>query len=226
MSTFSKLWQAAGLGKFDDNSHPIHPATVHYPIAFLSLHYALDVLYGSLTHPSIASYIPSSIAAQFTPYIADIAKASHFSNALGILSALPSAATGGAELYAMIQSNGLWEVIKRESDGKVVYGGMNPKVRHGIFHALMNDVVLVASLYDWWTRRNTTGFIPTGTHQVMSAAALPMLFFSAYLGGAMVYKYGVGVQRMGEAKRIKEDSGRDELKRDEGYTKVKERKGQ
>ncbi|KAI9846374.1 MAG: hypothetical protein M1830_007454, partial [Pleopsidium flavum] len=67
---------------------------------------------------------------------------------------------------------------------------------------------------------------PSGMNVILSALMLPSLMFSAYLGGAMVYKYGVGVMRMGEAARIKEDMSRDEIKRSEGQTQILERKGQ
>lgn len=36
----------------------------------------------------------------------------------------------------------------------------------------------------------------------MSAAVLPLFFYSAYLGGKLVYEFGVGVQRQGEAAEI------------------------
>lgn len=159
------------------------------------------------------------------PFLPDIAKVSHISNILGILTALPSAATGAAELWAMIQSNGLWERIETP-DGRVVYAGMNPKVRHGIAHGLLNEVALVVSLFNWWTRRDVPGFAPGTANILLSALTLPGVMFSAYLGGAMVYKYGVGVMRMGEAKRIKKDMERDEVKRfeDNGTTQVKLRK--
>lgn len=42
----------------------------------------------------------------------------------------------------------------------------------------------------------------------------------------MVYKYGVGVMRMGEAVKIKKDMERDEVRKTEGQTQYLERKDQ
>lgn len=34
-------------------------------------------------------------------------------------------------------------------------------------------------------------------------SAIPLFLYSAYLGGSLVYEYGVGVMRQGEAAEIK-----------------------
>lgn len=46
--------------------------------------------------------------------------------------------------------------------------------------------------------RNVPDFKPAGHQVIMSAGALGLAFYAAYLGGDMVYKHGVGVQRQGE----------------------------
>ena len=126
----------------------------------------------------------------------------------------------------MIGGKGIWQKIQKESSGETVYAGMNPTVRVGVAHGLLNDIALAASAFNWWTRRNRPGLEPSGLNVLLSAAMLPALMFSAYLGGSMVYKYGVGVQRMGEGAKVKEDMQRDEIKRMEGQTQIMERKGQ
>lgn len=169
---------------------------MHYPVAFLSTAYALDTLYGLATSPRFSSSFQ-----RLTPHLAQISRVSHYSNIAGILTALPSAATGTVELWYMLKGNGIWERITKESDGKEVYSGMNPKARHGIAHGLLNNAALGISLYNWWTRRKRPDYLPKRANIVLSAIALPGLAFSAYLGGALIYKYGVGVMRM--ARRLR-----------------------
>lgn len=42
-------------------------------------------------------------------------------------------------------------------------------------------------------------------HQILlSAGGLGMTLFAAFLGGSLVYKHGVGVQRMGEGAKEKQ----------------------
>jgi len=219
----SKPVEAVGLGDIEmiGNSHPVHPALVHYPVAFLSAAYALDCVYGLATSSRTASTLNRIY--NLTPHLKEISRISHFTNIAGILTALPAAATGSVELWHMIKANGIYERIERKSDGEVVYEGMNPKTRHGVPHGLLNEVALGVSLYNWWSRRKRVDYLPKRANILLSAITLPGLAFSAYLGGAMVYKYGVGVMRMGEAKTIKEDIKRDSVKKWEGWTVVKER---
>jgi len=184
------------------------------------LAYGLDTLYGLTTHYDI------SALRAVVPHLAEISRIAYFSNLLGIVTAIPAALTGISELYAMISSKGIWQKIRNESTGETVYAGMNPTVRHGLAHGALNDVALLASVYNWWTRRNVPGYTPSGMNVLLSMALLPSLMFSAYLGGAMVYKYGVGVMRMGEAVKIKKDMERDEVRKTEGQMQYLERKDQ
>lgn len=39
---------------------------------------------------------------------------------------------------------------------------------------------------------------PYGHQILLSAVAMGLTMFAAYLGGSLVYKHGVGVQRMGD----------------------------
>ncbi|KAL2357781.1 hypothetical protein BJ546DRAFT_1057425 [Cryomyces antarcticus] len=194
MSDLSSITKALGLGQIFGNGqapappHPIHPATVHFPIAFLSLSYMLDNFHAAYTRTPLSSFMTVSSAT-----MSEMSRIAHYSNVLGIITAMPAAATGVAEMLAMWKTNSLKEKIVRESDGKVVYDGYNPK---------------------------------SGLNETLSALTLPALLFSAFLGGKMVYEYGVGVQRQGEAKKIGEDMGKDELKRSEGNTQIKVRKGE
>ena len=67
----------------------------------------------------------------------------------------------------------------------------------------LNDIVIVGAVYNWLMDRNAEDFKPAGHQTVLSAGALFMAFYAAYLGGGLVYTRGVGVQRMGTGAEIK-----------------------
>lgn len=180
-------------------SHPLHPATVHFPIAFLSLSYFLDILYGLSTQPSTASLV--RLAFDFTPFLGDMARFSYYLNILGLLTAMPAAATGGMELIAMIQRQDLVNKLQKSENKSTAAQKMHPKLKIGFLHAALNDFAIVGSGYNWWTRRAVIGNAPADINIVLSAVLMFSVFFSAYLGGQMVYKYGVGVQKQSEAKK-------------------------
>ncbi|KAJ4324307.1 hypothetical protein N0V94_001365 [Neodidymelliopsis sp. IMI 364377] len=97
-----------------------------------------------------------------------------------ILVTLPAVATGVTQLAPVIQRDGF----------------SSKKAKVGAVHALINDVALFATIYNWWTRSQQTGFTPSGMNVFVSAAlALPMTMYSAYLGGSLVYEYGMGFTR-------------------------------
>jgi uncharacterized membrane protein len=81
-------------------------------------------------------------------------------------------------------------------------GFSSKKAKIGITHALIMDLASVATAYNWWTRRNTPGFTPDATNVLISAAlAMPLTLYSASLGGAMVYNYGVGFKSTSAKKK-------------------------
>lgn len=75
-------------------------------------------------------------------------------------------------------------------------GISSKKAQTGIAHALINDVVAIATAYNWWTRRSTIAHKPEALNVLISSAvAIPASFFGAYLGAQLVYQYGMGVGR-------------------------------
>ena len=67
----------------------------------------------------------------------------------------------------------------------------------------LNDLVIVGAVYNWLQERNVPNFRPAG-HQVAISAVLTVVqIYAAYLGGDLIYSYGVGVQRMGEGVKKK-----------------------
>jgi len=186
-----QVYEVIGLGKFGKNSHPVHPATVHFPLAFLGLANILNLFYGATL------YLPTTL-----PFIADkeniatLAILGYLSNVLGIVTSIPAVLTGFAELYAMVQANGLY--AKGENGSVKEPKTLVPKVKTALTHASLNDIVVVGAVYNWLMERNVPDFKPAGHQVIMSAGALGLAFYAAYLGGDMVYKQGVGVQRQGE----------------------------
>jgi uncharacterized membrane protein len=179
-------------------SHPVHPATVHLPIAFMLTASALDLAtWFGMRSPSLLTPLmkltTNSTSSNHLDTIALINYLSLFSYAstvTALFTSLPTLSSGLAEGYAMIQANGL--------------DMSNPKVKVMAIHALLNDVAVAGAFYNYWTRSKAEGFLPSGVNVLISSVMLGGVIYSAYLGGSLVYKHGVGVQRQGDGKVIKE----------------------
>jgi len=185
-----------GLGKVGGNSHPIHPATVHLPIAFLFAASFFDILsYLAVSLPTVLDSIVRLFASPYTSVstVATIYHLSLFSYAstiAGIVTAFPALSSGAIEAYAMISSKGL--------------NLSNPVIKTTLIHAGLNDLAIFGAVYNWLTRRNCEDFMPWGGNAFVSAVILVMIAYSAFLGGGLVYTHGVGVQRMGKGKEEKD----------------------
>ena len=105
---------------------------------------------------------------------------SYYSTILTILTTLPAVVTGVVQLAPVIQRDGF----------------QSKKAKVGAVHALLNDIALFGTIYNWWTRSQQIGFTPSTTNVLVSSAlALPITMYSAYLGGSLVYEYGMGFSR-------------------------------
>jgi uncharacterized membrane protein len=110
---------------------------------------------------------------------------SYYSTILTLLFSLPTIATGAWELSPVIQRDGF----------------SSKKAQVGVAHALINDIAVVATAYNWWTRSQQVGFTPSGLNVLVSSLlSVPTTLYSAYLGGALVYEYGMGLSS-GRAKK-------------------------
>lgn len=186
----------------DGTSHPIHAATVHFPIAFLCLSYFLDIVYALATLPATAGMVRNTY--NIAPFLGDISRFSHYLNIIGLITAVPAVATGGMELLAMIKRQDLANKIQKSKNKSTTVQKMHPKMKIAFLHAALNDVAVFGSGYNWWTRSTAAGYAPTDVNVLLSVAMLIAISASGYLGGVMVYEYGVGVTRQGEGKRLKE----------------------
>jgi uncharacterized membrane protein len=175
---------------------PIHPATgqtppnyglrsklilptVHFPIAFLSLAWGLDILYAATTKLQLAPLV-NSVGTS----LPDISRGAHYLQAIGLVTAVPAVLSGAQQLIKMKSSNQAFE-----ADGKT----MRPKFQTALIHAGLNDAAVLTAAYSWYTRRENVGLLPSDTNLLISVVLLPILFFSASLGGMLVYNYGVGI---------------------------------
>jgi len=166
--------------------HPLHPATVHFPLAFLFTSYAIDAVQPILPH------LPSTIAS-FLPATTELTRISYYALSAGLLTSIPAVFSGGAQAWKMIQAQGIYE-----SDNKTI----KPKVQATIAHAASNDLLLIASAYSWYCRRQGTlinTYAPENWMIGMSVILLGGLLFSANLGGTLTYNYGMGMS-MGKGK--------------------------
>jgi uncharacterized membrane protein len=99
---------------------------------------------------------------------------------LTLIFSIPAVMTGAAELMPVIQRDGL----------------SSKKAKAGIVHAIVNDIAVFGAAYNWWTRRQVVSFQPDNINLMISSLlAVPATFFAAYLGGELVYQYGMGVGR-------------------------------
>lgn len=82
-------------------------------------------------------------------------------------------------------------------------GFSSQKAQTGVLHAFINDITVFGALYNWWSRRNENAFTPSTTNVALSAGLVPVSFFAAYLGGTLIYKYGMGIGRGSGSKQKK-----------------------
>jgi len=165
--------------------HPIHPATVHFPITFLTTSFGLDALV------SIFSYLPVA-ATSLLPPPADLTLISYYSLSLGLITAVPAVSSGIAQALKMVTKQGI-----KNPDGTI-----KSKVKVLAAHAAINDLVLGLSTWVWWGRRQvlqgldgkSAGTIESSAGAVALSVLLGgAVFFAANLGGSLVYDYGMGL---------------------------------
>ena len=163
---------------------------MHFPIAFLSLSWGLDILYALTTQVVKPSYLTTRFAHPAT--LLDITRLGHFMLCAGLIMTVPTIMSGNVQLIGMIKKNGgPWA---KDSEGKQT-NTMVPKIKATISHALINDVVFAVGIYSWYIRRavENVGHVPSDLNMLMSAALFPMLLFSAAIGGSLTYNHGVGL---------------------------------
>ncbi|ORY28147.1 hypothetical protein BCR39DRAFT_559641 [Naematelia encephala] len=181
--------------------HPIHPSTVHWPIAFLSASFGIVSL----------NLVPSAIISPLSkilPPLSTLPALAHYAAAAGVLTAIPSIVTGLGEGYEMfraqVDSKGDWRTVVSDAWNMVDDGGR--KLHMTAKHASMNDAVVLLAAANWFHGyKYPTQALPL-INTILSAISLPALLYSAMIGGRLVYEYAVGVQRQGHGLEVKEKS--------------------
>ncbi|KAJ9609605.1 hypothetical protein H2200_005933 [Cladophialophora chaetospira] len=175
-----------------NTDHPAHPALVHFPIAFNTLAWALDILY----YVTI-TFKPEFLTSRFggPAKLLDITRTSYFLLCVGLITTVPAIMSGNIQLVGMIKKNGgPWE---KDATGKAK-DTMVPRIKATITHAIINDLVFVAGLYSWYLRKDKEGAVnlgkvPNNTNIIISAVLLPFLMTAAKIGGTLTYNHGVGL---------------------------------
>ncbi|KAK1924590.1 hypothetical protein DB88DRAFT_225757 [Papiliotrema laurentii] len=152
--------------------HPLHPATVHWPIAFLSTNLTIGAI--------PVSSIPSAIANSrwFPPFSAFPAIA-HYAGIAGLAFSLPSIITGFGEEYQMIRnqikSKGSLSTVVRDAwqqndkDGVKLY--MTSK------HASLNTAVAGIVAWNVYHSLSSSQHLLPRYNMLASALAIPILFY-------------------------------------------------
>jgi uncharacterized membrane protein len=115
-----------------------------------------------------------------------LSQAGYYLNLFGICAAVPTALTGAAEWLDIPQDHPAWKVATS--------------------HAVLNDVALMLSLYNWWTRRDRRNFMPDQSNLIVDGALVGVLGLSGYLGGVLAHEYGYGTHRQGSAIEKQQES--------------------
>ncbi|HSL44916.1 MAG TPA: DUF2231 domain-containing protein [Anaerolineales bacterium] len=63
----------------------------------------------------------------------------------------------------------------------------------GLWHGLGNFVIVLLFAGSWLLRRNNVDFIPDGLALILGFAATGLALITAWIGGELVYRLGVGV---------------------------------
>ena len=186
------------------SSKPVHPAAVHFPIAFLGLAYGLD-----LAH-TFSGSLPGFIANNI-PGAADISRITYFLFSLGLITALPAWITGVREAVVQISRTGMFEVQEYSTV-------MREKFKPMIAHAVFNNVHLALATFVWYRRRaalkdSVAGKL-IGTNNPAAAAYQPktwmiavegllfvILMAAANVGSVLTYNFGMGMQIGGGQKK-------------------------
>ena len=148
--------------------------------------WGIDLFYAATTKLQ-----PAIILRNYGSSLPDVARASHYLQALGLVTTLPAVVTGVQQMYKAIGNGGLYQ-----ADGQT----LRPKIKVTMVHAALNDVAFLASLYSWWTRRGNVGLVPSDLNVLISGVLFPVLMYSASLGGRLTYNYGMGMNLAGGKK--------------------------
>ena len=173
---------------------------VHFPLAFLSLSSALDITYGLATSPRTAG-----IARQvfdLTPHVGDITRFSYYATFLGLTGGVAAVITGGLDFAKLADRHDFVKKLRNSTNLVDTVKRFHPKLKYAFVHGLINDLVVIAAGYNWWTRKSAAMNAPSGTNILVSAISFVLLSISGYLGAELVYVYGVGFATASDSRKL------------------------
>lgn len=65
----------------------------------------------------------------------------------------------------------------------------------GLWHGLGNFVIVVLFAASWFLRRGSANFVPSALAMILSFAGILLALVTLWIGGELVYRLGVGVDR-------------------------------
>lgn len=162
-------------------------------IDFLKGKWLKHPLHPALVHIPTALWPMAWIFDLFSQFRADnvFVQLAFYAGSLGLIAALFAIPTGFAD----------WTDIRREK----------PAWKLGLYHMGLNVVVSILWTINLWLRIGsfqTDTSVPPGLFW-LSTTATALLLLSGYLGGRMIYAYGISVARLSKTKwrKIAEEGG-------------------
>jgi uncharacterized membrane protein len=156
-------------GDVANNNCPVHPALVNLPLAL----YPLSALIRWVaTQPRLSDHLRGLD-------VTSLNSVAHYLNIAALIVTVPTALTGLIEYRTIEKGNA--EALSTVHK-----------------HILLNTVVTLIGVYNWWTLRTISDFAPTMTNVFLGLVGTILLWYSGHLGGKLVYKHGIGVRRQGD----------------------------
>jgi len=162
-------------------------------IEFLQGNWLKHPLHPALVHIPTALWPSALVFDLISRFLGEniFVQLAYYAILLGLLVALLAIPTGFAD----------WTDIRREK----------PAWKLGLYHMILNVVISILWGINWWLR---VGSFQTTTSvsaalDALSGLATLLLFVSGYLGGRMIYAYGINVARLSKKKwrKIAKDGG-------------------
>ncbi|KAJ3144695.1 hypothetical protein HDU89_008065 [Geranomyces variabilis] len=172
MPSITKYVWSALLGNVGGNTIPLHAMVAPLPAVLFPLSFTSDLVAMMLDR-----FPPNSVVS--TLGARGLYALGYYTTAAALISGIPTIFTTVAEYFAISETRA-------------------PEVRNKAFsHALLNVAVAGISLFNFLTKRKTVDFAPFKFNVALSGVGFVAAVTSAILGGQLLFKYGVGVRRMG-----------------------------
>ncbi|TPX54745.1 hypothetical protein PhCBS80983_g05789 [Powellomyces hirtus] len=172
MASFTKYVWSLLLGNAAGNASPIHAALIHFPATLYPIAFGSDLIGLALDRFPVTTLV-QGLGAR------GLYALSYYATAAALVTTIPAALTGLAEYFAINKT--------RSPEAK----------SYAFWHGALNFATGGIALFNFLTKRKTIDYAPYNFNVFLSGVGFVIVFSSLYLGGHMVYKYGVGVRRMG-----------------------------